>query len=221
MGCGVRGLGCSLFLLFIGVCLTMSGCHGLEYSRRFRSPRQVSYAEFVKLHPAEGWFRITDCRLHFGDAAFKRTTISIHEAFIPVSDLATVDQPKHPVVLKTRDDGLLQLLEGILKLDELSDAASEKWIKEHRTQITLARTIEGMIEDKVDSKMRDLLAKSTTSGYVVIGGGRKPSVAIAAAELGIGLILVVSQALVWLALLRNLCSDDPSPAEPATTEEAT
>ena len=63
-------LGC--LLVVIGVGLTILGWEGLHNASSFKNPKTISYTDFVKSKPKEGWFRVTGCRIFVTQAVYQR-----------------------------------------------------------------------------------------------------------------------------------------------------
>jgi hypothetical protein len=109
-------LGCLLPILAIG--LVAVGGQGLYVGLTNRTPKAMTYQEFLQKKPSSGWIVIEDARLDLLRAIHEsnRFTGTIKKVFIPVSSSAAGeggDDDKIHLLLMTKDEEILKTLKDL------------------------------------------------------------------------------------------------------------
>src|SRR5689334_140318 len=92
-GQALAGLGCgsvaAVFVLF-GLLSAAGGSSEVAQATKYREPVKLTYDEFVKQHPTEGWYHVTKTELDIAGAYWKTLTSkryhteTITEILVPV-----------------------------------------------------------------------------------------------------------------------------------------
>jgi hypothetical protein len=169
--------------LILGIGLLLLGIQGIYEAIAHGKQRVVTYDQFVKSHPKEGWYKITNCVLSVPEAVWAEKRGRIDEAYVPVYDgrKDAKEGEKTFLLLKTEDDGVLEPLTGIQKMDEnLSEAQVSAYMLKNKEQLFQHKDLEGMLQFGLNAtgETRDKVAglnKELAADFVILEQNKKPS----------------------------------------------
>ncbi len=214
--------GCLLLAASVG-CIAL-GIEGIHNARTYQHPRTLTYAQFAKAAPKEGWFRVTGCRLDVLDAVYEtvtykgtkqdaRTDPTISRVWVPVEDASKDPGPDARVslVLETQDEGILSTVREMARLEreDTGTSAIEKWARAHVSRLSVDRDVQGMVQSGILASDKDReqvarLAERTTPDYAILVDGKTPgSVGGSVALLVFGIFLGVLTILLWVVEFLN------------------
>src|SRR5947209_804028 len=123
-------------------------------AREYPVPVVLSYADLVRRHPREGWFRVTGGAVNLAEAGYKTLQFKHHErvmgqtvirVFAPVPPVDAPDQ-KAAIVLNATDPALCGTVDTLRKLDEPGREAERKeWLEKHEERWWRPGEIEGTV----------------------------------------------------------------------------
>ncbi len=196
-----------LAILAIGVTigLLIFGFVGIMEGLRFRSPHTVTYEQFLKEKPQEGWFRIKDAHLNVIESAYaeNQTSHTINKAFVPVTSIEAMLADKGEktyLLMETTDSGILDTVRGTRGITDEKSAI--KFVADNPQRAYQTRDIEGMIQTGLhsDSDTRKELSKlddSLAPDYVILEQDKHPSLAEGFGMFLGGAVLAVAQVLYY------------------------
>lgn len=207
LGLGRIGI---LVLVFLAVCCVsvVQGFQGFVEAQKFHQPQEMSYEEFVKKRPHEGWFRISHARLLVPSGVFQMK-VRKGEKSGPVTSLcaplASEEDPtrdeKHFVFVETEDPEIVATADEIRQLDERNQASeADAYVDKNLEKVFLKRTVEGVVQTGFKqtslANAEELRTDPDTApDFVVLAEGTRPDsslslLAMAGGTLGILIVLV-------------------------------
>ena len=206
-----------LFLLPLwSIYFIREGAHGLQEARDFQHPIVLTFDQFEQTHPSEGWYRITNCFLDVPSAAYRQLTVghsgsfsAVLKTYVPVRSISNPAETKIHVLVPSTDPDLTDTMEQLDKLGKSASGAEiQDWMTKNRNKLRIAKDIEGMVRtpDRLlpgDQEGIEVLKADLAPEYVVIEHGVTPTTTEPKVWLGLGLFLVVAQALFWTLTLRR------------------
>ena len=196
-----------LALVIITGCLLVFGCIEISESLRFRSPRTVTFAQFEKEMPQEGWFHIKDAQLFVLESAFEedKSSHNMTKAFVPVgsaTDLTSDSKKQTFLLMESRDPAILDTVRDAQQITDQKSAA--QYVTAHRQTAYPVRDVEGMIKTGLhsDSKTHAELSKldnALAPNYVILQEGKHPSLGLGIGMLMGGILLGVGQVLFYIS----------------------
>ena len=196
-----------LAAIIITGCLLLFGFIEISESLHFHEPRVLTYEQFEKEKPQEGWFHIKGAQLSVIESAFEedKTTHTLKKAFVPVSSSADLlgDKNKQTYLLmETTDQAILDVVHDAQGLSDEKSAI--QYVEKNPQRAFPVRDVEGMIKTGLneDSSTRDELKKLDSTlapNYVVLQEGRHPSLGLGIGMLLGGLLLGVGQVLFYIS----------------------
>lgn len=212
VGQALAGLGCgSIAAIFvvIGLASAAGGSGEVAQATKYREPVRLTYDEFVKQHPTEGWYHLTETALdvpgsHWKTLVSKRyKTETITEILVPVtSAVKDEDKPQIHLVLSTTDESIKNAITGLNAIPE-SDPKEKtlKYILDHAKELYPERDIEGMVKpiSEIDEEQRRSLEESGLTGdAVLLKEGEKPSEGSGRSLQGFGTFMLIIAGLAAL-----------------------
>ena len=198
-----------LALIALGATIAMLVFGGVEISEslRFRSPRVLTYEQFVKQMPQEGWYRITGGRLEAVNCVWQESskTHTIDKVFVPLSSSNVKSgDPNAPtlVMVEETDPAILQTAQEVKDLN--GEAATVDFIKKNHDRAFIRRDVEGMVKAGInsDTDTREKMAKldntSLASNWIMLKEGAHPSLVLGLGLFMGGGLLAVLQVLYYL-----------------------
>lgn len=187
-------LGCALLIGMLA--LIAFGCQGIYEGVKHGKQKVVTFQQFVKQRPKEGWYKITGCRLALAYSATRQSKSgTVNRAYVPVYAAIPDIKAKTPLVISSDNKDYFSEIEA---LNSITGQLDEKSIQ----RAFPLKDVEGMIQTGLHSSSdRSKIEKLPNMGQVLDGDflildeGRKPnlglSIGMTLGGLGLGAILVL------------------------------
>jgi hypothetical protein len=192
---GVIGLA-GLIAAAAGGVLQWKGSQDAREAARFAKPQVVTYAQFVKQKPKEGWFRVKDCVVAPINPTYEWRTFSRHstggyisDVWIPVYARTDRDLQRPGFYVHTENATHTEHAKRISELShrDENDPEIERYVKQHEPELLVLQDVEGMIEtgyyaNEADRDDIARLNKALPADVIIIDEGRRPNVTNATAD---------------------------------------
>lgn len=207
----------ALVVVVLTIALLVYGVNEIMQAGKYSQPKVMTYEEFVKSTPEEGWYHIRGayCNVaggvHFYEESHKDDVSSVSEVYVPVRSVAYLDsdskdEPPIKLLLQTRDPGILATYRSFGSLsDSMTKEQIQDYLKQHYDQIFVRKDVEGMVKSGLNSeesdKKRELekLNKNLDANYAILEEGKKPSMLAGLGLTALGLLLAVGQLLYYIS----------------------
>ena len=190
---------CGCYALILAIGLIVWGGQGLYEAIAHGKQKVVTYDQFVKAHPKEGWYKITGCVLSLPGSAYVEKYGRVSEVYVPVYDARkdAPDEPKVFLLLNSENEAFLDPLSEMNKMDDklTTEAKANEYMEKNKERLFPKRDLEGMLQFgvSVSSKDRSKLASLNSDlapDFVILQDGKRPSLLSAMGMLVGGVVLL-------------------------------
>ncbi len=189
---------CGCFLFALALFLVGTGAQGVWTAAVHGKRKDVTYSQFMAARPNAGWYRIKGGALNVLDAVWSENKRSkeIKTVYVPLKSPDKLTDPNTHVLVKTEDAGVISVLTQRQAISDADEQAQRKFVKQHLSELVLARDVEGTIQTGLDAMGgdRDKVAKNhdgLDKDFVILEDGVRPSMGASVAKLIGGLVLLV------------------------------
>lgn len=188
-GQALAGFGCgaiAFVFVMLGLSSAAGGASQVAQSTKYRQPIKMTYEEFVKQHPTEGWYHLSGVSLvipgsRWTTRKYRRSgSETITATYVPLASAKkdAEDEEKIHIILSTEDPTVQQRLKELEKLEmEKPEKETIEYLAKHLADLYPERDVEGMVapiseldSDHIRSFEEDGLAKDA----VLLLEGERP-----------------------------------------------
>jgi len=185
----------------LSYCLLAYGIQAVRESILYPQPRAVTYVEFVRQRPQEGWYFVRGCLLDIPGSLYEKKSKARGTLFVPVLDAAHPDPSRVEVLLETEDDSIRSAFEEFLEAADTNKR--DAFLRKNRDRLFRRDDFLGMVTQSPGFQSRLAFPEAderVMPNFIALRHERRPLALTSAIILVVlGSLATVGTLLLWVS----------------------